>query len=161
MAQTLNQSKISLTAIIGNLILKILLNAPMMYLLEYIGIPAYYSTIITNIIIQGSAILFIMISLKKKFKFNYKEIIKSVFKTIFCLIIMLLILSALTFVIPLTAVTRLKSILLIAIYSSVGIVVYFYLANKINLISDVFGPSWIAKVKSKIKKILKNPLKKK
>ncbi len=161
LAQTLNQSKISLTAIIGNLILKILLNAPMMYLLEYIGIPAYYSTIITNIIIQGSAILFIMISLKKKFKFNYKEIIKSVFKTIFCLIIMLLILSALTFVIPLTAVTRLKSILLIAIYSSVGIVVYFYLANKINLISDVFGPSWIAKVKSKIKKILKNPLKKK
>ena len=102
-----------------------------------------------------------MISLKKKFKFNYKEIIKSVFKTIFCLIIMLLILSVLTFVIPLTAVTRLKSILLIAIYSSVGIVVYFYLANKINLISDVFGPSWIAKVKSKIKKILKNPLKKK
>ncbi len=150
LAQTLNKSKISLSVIFSNLVFKVLLNVPMMYLLEYIGINAYYGTIVTNVLIQGSATLYIMIKLKKEFKFNYRESVKSLLKTILCLVIMLLVLIAMTFVLPLNTTTRLSSILIIIPYSLVGALVYMLVAKRINLISDIFGKDYMKQLKRKI-----------
>ncbi len=150
LSQSLNKSKLSLCTIFLNLVLKIALNSPMMYLLEKIGINAYYGTIVTNVLIQGFATMFIMLMLKKEFKFNYRESIKSFLKTLLCLVVMLIALIGMTFILPLNTTTRFSSILIIIPYSLIGAIIYMLVAKKINLISDIFGEDYMKKLKSKL-----------
>lgn len=157
LAQSLNQSKISLGSLFVSFILKVLLNSPMMKLFVVIGIDAYYAPIVTNILVQGGVTVFIMVALKYKFKFSYKDTLKSMLKMALTLLIMVVVLYTVTLIIPLTVTTRLKSIITIIPYFIIGSVVYFAVSYKIGLINDVFGDS---KVKNIIDKLKKKILKK-
>lgn len=152
LAQSMNQSKISLGSLFVSFLLKVLLNAPMMKLFVMIGIDAYYAPIVTNILVQGGVTLFIMLALKHKFKFNYTDSLRAVLKIFLTLIVMVLVLSGLSLIIPLTVTSRLKSIIIIIPYIIVGAAVYIGMAYKIGLLNDVFGDK---KIKTIINKILK------
>lgn len=156
LAQSMNQSKISLGSLLVSFLLKVVLNIPMMKLFVMMGIEAYYAPIITNILVQGSITLFIMLALKHKFKFDYKDTTKAILKMILTLTIMVLILSGLSLIIPLTVTSRLKAILTIIPYILVGAVIYIGMSYKIGLLNDIFGAKKIKtiinKVKSKITK---------
>lgn len=151
MAQTMNKTGVSLGALFGSFILKMVLNVPMMNLLDRFGINAYYSTIITNILVQGTATVFIILALKKEYKFTYRDTIKSSFKTLVSLIAMFIVLSIMTFIIPITTTTRLSSILIIIPYTLIGALVYIFVAYKLKLINDIFGDKLIKNVLKKIK----------
>ena len=151
LAQSMNKSKISLGALFGSFILKLLLNIPMMYLLSYIGIESYYATIVTNILVQGVATIFIMLSIKKEYKLNYKEILRVGLKTLLCLFVMLVSLTLFTLILPLNTTSRISSILIIIPYVLLGASLYLFVAYKINLISDVFGEKNIKNIIRKIK----------
>lgn len=152
LAQSLNQSKISLGSLFVSFILKVLLNSPMMKLFVMIGIDAYYAPIVTNILVQGGVTVFIMFALKYKFKFSYKDTLKSMLKMILTLLIMVIVLYAVTLIIPLTVTTRLKSIITIIPYFIIGSVIYFAVSYKIGLINDVFGDSKVKNIIDKLKK---------
>lgn len=156
LAQSMNQSKISLGSLLVSFLLKIVLNIPMMKLFVMMGIEAYYAPIITNILVQGSITLFIMLALKHKFKFDYKDTTKAILKMLLTLTIMVLILSGLSLIIPLTVTSRLKAILTIIPYILVGAAIYIGMSYKIGLLNDIFGAKKIRtiinKVKSKITK---------
>ena len=152
----MNQSKISLGSLLVSFLLKVVLNIPMMKLFVMMGIEAYYAPIITNILVQGSITLFIMLALKHKFKFDYKDTTKAILKMLLTLTIMVLILSGLSLIIPLTVTSRLKAILTIIPYILVGAAIYIGMSYKIGLLNDIFGAKKIKtiinKVKSKITK---------
>lgn len=156
LAQSMNQSKISLGSLLVSFLLKVVLNIPMMKLFVMMGIEVYYAPIITNILVQGSITLFIMLALKHKFKFDYKDTTKAILKMILTLTIMVLILSGLSLIIPLTVTSRLKAILTIIPYILVGAAIYIGMSYKIGLLNDIFGAKKIKtiinKVKSKITK---------
>ena len=122
-----------------------------MKLLHSIGIEAYYSTIITNILVQGSATIFIILALKKQHKFSYRDTIKPFFKTSISLITMLTVLFLMTQVIPLTTTSRLSSILIIIPYALIGAAVYLFVAHRLKLIDDIFGSKFIKNIFDKIK----------
>lgn len=156
LAQSMNQSKISLGSLLVSFLLKVVLNIPMMKLFVMMGIEAYYAPIITNILVQGSITLFIMLALKHKFKFDYKDTTKAILKMLLTLTIMVLILSGLSLIIPLTVTSRLKAILTIIPYILVGAAIYIGMSYKIGLLNDIFGAKKIKtiinKAKSKITK---------
>lgn len=156
LAQSMNQSKISLGSLLVSFLLKVVLNIPMMKLFVMMEIEAYYAPIITNILVQGSITLFIMLALKHKFKFDYKDTTKAILKMLLTLTIMMLILSGLSLIIPLTVTSRLKAILTIIPYILVGAAIYIGMSYKIGLLNDIFGAKKIKtiinKVKSKITK---------
>lgn len=156
LAQSMNQSKISLGSLLVSFLLKVVLNIPMMKLFVMMGIEAYYAPIITNILVQGSITLFIVLALKHKFKFDYKDTTKAILKMLLTLTIMVLILSGLSLIIPLTVTSRLKAILTIIPYILVGAAIYIGMSYKIGLLNDIFGAKKIKtiinKVKSKITK---------
>lgn len=156
LAQSMNQSKISLGSLLVSFLLKVVLNIPMMKLFVMMGIEAYYAPIITNILVQGSITLFIMLALKHKFKFDYKDTTRAILKMLLTLTIMVLILSGLSLIIPLTVTSRLKAILTIIPYILVGAAIYIGMSYKIGLLNDIFGAKKIKtiinKVKSKITK---------
>lgn len=152
LAQAMGKTKIALGGLFFSFIFKIVFNSPAMYLLKNIGIEAYYSPIIVNIIAQGTATICILFILKSQYKFNYRLCVKNVFKTIICLMIMLLTLSLLKVVIPLDTTNRMISILVIIIYAIFGMLVYYVVSKKMRLINVVLGQDFIKKILMKMKR---------
>ena len=70
--QSMNQTKITIGSLIASFLIKALLNVPMMYLFNIIGIPSYYAPTITDGIAQLVALLGVLIALSKKYNFSYK-----------------------------------------------------------------------------------------
>ena len=65
---------------------------------------------------------------------------------------MLIVLSLVKLVIPITSSVRLLNIPIIVIYALVGVLVYFFVAHKFNLIEEVFGSKLINKITSKFRR---------
>ena len=67
-------------------------------------------------------------------------------------IAMLAVLFILKLFIPIYTSSRLLNIPIIAIYALIGILVYFFVAHKFNLIEEVFGSKLINKITSKFRR---------
>ena len=149
-SQTLNETKTSLIMLIGSFVFKVILNIPSMYLLKYIGIDAYYGSIVVNALVEGLTFIITLLLLKKKYNFEFRFILKTLLKIMLCLILMLGFLFFLSLFIKMTSISRVGSIIYITIYSIAGCVIYVATAVKINLVGDIFG---INSVKAIIKKL--------
>jgi polysaccharide biosynthesis protein len=149
-SQTLNETKTSLIMLIGSFVFKVILNIPSMYLLKYIGIDAYYGSIVVNALVEGLTFIITLLLLKKKYNFKFRFILKTLLKIMLCLILMLGFLAFLSLFIKMTSISRVGSIIYITIYSIAGCVIYIATALKINLFGDIFG---INSVKAIIKKL--------
>ncbi|MCM1370281.1 MAG: polysaccharide biosynthesis protein [Clostridium sp.] len=150
-AQTMNNTKLSLGALFISFILKALLNIPMMHLLKNIGIDAYYGSIVTNALVESTTFILVLLILKKKYKFEYKSTLKVLLKSIICVASMLLGLFLLSLVFKMTQISRLMSIVYIIVYTILGAIIYFSLAYKLGLIKDVIGEISIKKFIKKLK----------
>lgn len=147
--QTLNNTKDSIIALVGSLIVKICLNVPFMHLFIHLGLEAYYATITLNILIDTSASLYLLYRIKQKTGINYFKAFKSFLKTVLCTLIMIVSLSIINLFIPNVSESRFISILFIILYGVIGILIYFFVAYKSKTISDIFGPNFITSIKQK------------
>ena len=148
-AQSMNQTKISLGVLIFSFILKAILNVPMMYLCHYIGIGGYYGSILTNVLVQIISFMLILMLLKKKFKFKYKEIVMPTIKISVCILGMLIVLIILKNFLFVTK-SSFECLITITIFSVVGSAIYFFLSYKLKLISNIFGDNFIFNIKKKL-----------
>ncbi len=151
--QTLNNTKDSIIALVGSLIVKICLNVPFMTLFNHIGIEAYFATIVLNIIIDTCASLFLLYRVKVKTGINYFKSIKTFIKVILCTAIMVLGLSIINLFIPNVSPSRFISILYIILYGIIGVIIYFFVAYKSNTLAEIFGKDFLSKIKAKIPKL--------
>lgn len=150
-AQSMSETKIALGTLVVSFLAKAGLNIPMMYLFKYMGLEAYYAPSFTNALVEFSAFVVILLLLSKKYKFNYKDTLRILPKTLLSLVVMLLILFGMKFFINVNQVSRISALFVVIIYSAVGGFVYLILTKKLNLINEVFGQEFIAKIFSKFK----------
>ena len=146
----LNNPKTAILTLLGSFILKAILNIPMMYLLDFVGVDAYYGTIVTTMLVQLLSTIYLLYRLKKKYKINYKESIKPITKILLINGIMILSLSILRLFIGEFPHTRFYSVLEIILYGVVGIVIYLILSIKNNLFNEVFGKSFVDNMLKKL-----------
>lgn len=118
-----------------------------MLLFNYLKLPAYIGAIITTILAQALAIIFLLLNLKKKYKVNYKDTFITGVKIIILNLIMIVSLFIVKLVIGEFPHTRLYSLLEIIIYGLIGIFVYGFIAYKEHLFEDVFGKELLKKFK--------------
>lgn len=149
--QSMNQTKITIGALVGSFLLKLILNVPIMNLLKVINIPSFYGPIITDMISVGLSLIGTLLVLKKNFKFSYREIIYFLSKVLLGLIAMLTILLLLK-EIYFDYSTKLLSILTIVIYTLVGALVYFFVTSRFKLLQSILGDDYIKKIKSKFRR---------
>lgn len=147
--QALSNTKVALGTLIVTFILKLIFNTPVMLLFNYLKLPAYIGAIITTILAQALAIIFLLLNLKKKYKVNYKDTFITGIKIIILNLIMIVSLSIVRLVIGEFPHTRLYSLLEIIIYGLIGIFVYGFIAYKEHLFEDVFGKELLNKFKRK------------
>lgn len=145
--QALSNTKVALGTLIVTFILKLIFNTPVMLLFNYLKLPAYIGAIITTILTQALAIIFLLLNLKKKYKVNYKDTFITGVKIIILNLIMIVSLSIVKLVIGEFPHTRLYSLLEIIIYGLIGIFVYGFIAYKEHLFEDVFGKELLNKFK--------------
>jgi len=145
--QALSNTKVALGTLIVTFILKLIFNTPVMLLFNYLKLPAYIGAIITTILAQALAIIFLLLNLKKKYKVNYKDTFIAGVKIIILNLIMIVSLSIVRLVIGEFPHTRLYSLLEIIIYGLIGIFVYGFIAYKEHLFEDVFGKELLNKFK--------------
>ena len=149
--QTMNKTKVTIVALLGSLIFKILLNVPFMHLFSFLGIESYYATISLNMIIDTLASLYLLKKIKKETGISYMRALRSFIKIIMCTLIMVLGLSILNLFIPSFSVNRMESILYIMLYGVLGAVIYFFVAYKSNTISEIVGREFTDKIICKLK----------
>ena len=149
--QTMNKTKVTIVALLGSLIFKILLNVPFMHLFSFLGIESYYATISLNMIIDTLASLYLLKKIKKETGISYMRALRSFIKIIMCTLIMVLGLSILNLFIPSFSVNRMESILYIILYGVLGVVIYFFVAYKSNTISEIVGREFTDKIICKLK----------
>lgn len=145
--QALSNTKVALGTLIVTFILKLIFNTPVMMLFNYLKLPAYIGAIITTILAQALAIIFLLLNLKKKYKVNYKDTFITGIKIMVLNLIMVVSLFIVKLVIGEVPHTRLYSLLEIIIYGLIGIFVYGFIAYKEHLFEDVFGKELLKKFK--------------
>ena len=152
--QAMTNTKATVTALLGSLFLKIILNIPMMRLFNTLGLEAYFATITLNIIIDFIESIYLMREIWKKTKIDFTMGIRSLIKTSLCTVIMILALSILNVFVPNYSTSRILSILIILLYGVVGVLVYFIMAYKSKTLTEILGQAFIDKMFLKIKRFL-------
>lgn len=147
--QGFKKFKLVIISTIVGLLLNALLDIPMILLLNKLNITPYYGTSIATIIGGLTSMTIILIYLKKKLKFKYKEILKNVSKTIIPLIIMTIIVILLNMLIT-TGTNKLLLITKIGIIGIIGMITYLLLMYKNKGLTQVFGEEQINHILKRI-----------
>lgn len=132
--QALNKSKVTLIVLLLGLVLKAILNVPVMNFLPHIGISPSQGATITTLFVQILSIVIILIYLYKKFKIDFKGVKGNIFKIFFSGFVMIGVLLILTNFISIDTTTKLSSIFVIIIYAFVGGITYILLTYKFKIL---------------------------
>lgn len=133
-SQITNNTKLTFGSLFLGLFTKLSLNIPLMYLFNNIGVDGYYGSIVASIIAQILTIIFLLWRLDLKYKIGYKETGMVFIKTLASCLVMLLSLILLNIVIPIEQGSRTMNILICALYSIIGAIIYFCVAIKLGII---------------------------
>lgn len=143
--QTVGKSKVALISLFISFILNAIFNIPFMHLCHYLGFGGYQGATVCTLVTQLIPSIFLIIYIKKKFNFNYKNLIINSCKIILSTLVMMLGLYLISFILPIDSVTRFDALLETIIYMFVGVLIYVFMLKETNLINDLFGNSRILK----------------
>ena len=150
--QVLKYYKEVLISLVVGVLIKLVLNVPLINLFHNLGFVPVYGSITATILGYAVGIILCLIFLKRKCGVSYMPTVKLLGKILLADIAMLIVLSLVKLVIPISSSVRLLNIPIIAIYALIGILVYFFVAHKFNLIEEVFGSKLINKITSKFRR---------
>lgn len=150
--QSLNKYKTVYIATICGLVSNALFDIPLMYLLEFIGLPAYIGPLVSSIIGYMLSVFINLRTIKKEEKqINYKDSLKTIGKILVPSLSMFVIIFVLKNIIPFTATSRLSAILIIIFYAIIGVIIYGGISYKMGLIDEVLGKNILNKITKKLK----------
>lgn len=149
--QSLNKFKVVYASSILGFLTNALLDIPLMYLFNYLGLYAFYGAILATILGYFVSYTISLYKLKKSLNFNYKEIRKTITKTIIPTITMILVLLITNIFVKLNTEGSFKILLTCITYALLGGITYITVSYKTGLLQDVLGNDYINRILKKIK----------
>ncbi len=140
---------IIISTVIG-LVVNIMLDIPMILLLNKIGFRPYYGTMIATIIGATTSALIILIYLKKEINFSYKKIRKNLIKIATPLIIMTIVVIAFDHIVPFQE-NRIMMVIKCGFIGITGAIIYFVILDKNKGLNQIFGESTVNRIKKKLR----------
>ena len=150
--QVLKYYKEVLISLVVGVLIKLVLNVPLINLFHNLGFVPVYGSITATILGYLLGIVLCLIFLRRKCGVSYMPTVNLLGKIILADITMLVVLFVVKLFIPIYTSSRLLNIPIIAIYTLIGIVVYFFVSHKFNLIEEVFGSKIINKITNKFRR---------
>jgi O-antigen/teichoic acid export membrane protein len=148
--QGLNKFKTVYTCTIMGFLTNALLDLPLIYLCNKIGIYPFYGACFSSMIGYSVSYTIALISLKKQNDMNYKDIIITLKKVMIPLICMSIPIFILNYLINLDNYNKVIVLLFLILYAIIGAVIYFYLTYKNGVLLNVFGKEYLNKLIRKI-----------
>ena len=150
--QSLNKYKTVYIATICGFVSNALFDIPLMYLLKFIGLPAYIGPLVSSIIGYMLSVFINLRTIKKEEKqINYKDSLKTIGKILVPSLSMFIIIFVLKNIIPFTATSRLSAILIIIFYAIIGVIIYGGISYKMGLLDEVLEKNILNKITKKLK----------
>lgn len=146
-AQSLNKFKNVFLSIIAGILVKLVLQIPLMHLFNALGLYPFWGSTLATLIGLSTSVLTNLIVVNKTIGLDFKEYIRKMIKFVYPLILMVVVLLIMKLFIPLNITTKFKSMLIIAIYGLVGASIYFTLTIKNGIFKEIFGDKLINKLK--------------
>lgn len=146
-AQSLNKFKNVFVSIIIGILVKLVLQIPMMHLFNALSLYPFWGSTLATLIGLSTSVITNLVVINKTVGLDFKEYFKKMFKFVYPLIIMIVVLILMKLFIPLNITTKLKSIILIAVYGIVGALIYFGLTIKNGIFKEIFGDKLFKKLK--------------
>lgn len=146
-AQSLNKFKNVFLSIIAGILVKLVLQIPMMHLFNTLGLYPFWGSTLATLMGLSTSVITNLVVINKTVGLDFKEYFKKMFKFVYPLIIMIVILMIMKLFIPLNVTTKFKSIILIAVYGIVGALIYFGLTIKNGIFKEIFGDKLFKKIK--------------
>ena len=150
--QVLKYYKEVLISLVVGVLIKLVLNVPLINLFHNLGFVPVYGSITATILGYLLGIVLCLIFLRRKCGVSYMPTVNLLGKIILADITMLVVLFVVKLFIPIYTSSRLLNIPIIAIYTLIGIVVYFFVSHKFNLLEEVFGSKIINKITNKFRR---------
>lgn len=147
--QSMNKFKMVYISAITGVLINLVLDVPMMYLFNFLNIPAYHGVTCASIMGFTTTLIIAMIVLRREYNFRYGEIFRVIKKCIVPLVSMILMVILMKSFIPINYNNKFLVIAYIGIISVVGAVIYFIIAGKMGLTSEILGDDFISKIKGK------------
>lgn len=137
--QSFKNNRVIFYSLFIGFLLKVFLNTNLISAFYKIGIPAYYGVITASIIGYAVVILICLVVLHFKYKVNYEQVTKNTIDILCGTFLMSFILFLMKLIIPLSSESRFVSLIIILVYSIIGIVIYLLFAYRCGLLRSVFG----------------------
>ena len=150
--QVLKYYKEVFISLVVGVVLKLVLNVPLINLFNNLGLVPVYGSITATILGYVVGIILCLIFLRRKCGVSYMPTLKLLGKILIADIIMIVVLLLVKLVIPIYTSSRLLNVPIIAIYSVIGAATYFFIAHKFKLIDEIFGSELVNKIMTKLRR---------
>ena len=148
--QSLNKFKaVYLTTLLGY-VTNAFLDVPLMLLCHALGLEPFIGAVLASILGYSLSAISTLILLNKEHKLKYNETFKVMFKILLPTIMMVLVVVLLKLIIPINYMSRLSSIIYVAVISIVGSLVYLFTTYKMGILTLVFGKDYLNKIVKKV-----------
>lgn len=146
-AQSLNKFKNVFLSIIFGILVKLVLQVPLMHLFNSLGLYPFWGATLATLTGLSVSVITNLVVINKTIGLDLKEYFKKMFKFIYPLIIMIIVLLIMKTFIPLNVTGRMNAIILIMIYGFVGAGIYFAITIKNGIFKEIFGDKLFKKLK--------------
>ena len=150
--QVLKYYKEVFISLVVGVVLKLVLNVPLINLFNNLGLAPVYGSITATILGYVVGIILCLIFLRRKCGVSYMPTLKLLGKILIADIAMIVVLLLVKLVIPIYTSSRLLNVPIIVIYSVIGAATYFFIAHKFKLIDEIFGSELVNKIMSKLRR---------
>lgn len=149
--QSIDKYKVVFVCLFIEVLTKLVLQYPLMILAYKLGIGAYCGNIAATLIATMSTVIISIIYMKFKMKISLRSSFVSTIKITIASLLMYLVLMVLNEFVPVVVDGRLNAILIVALYTLIGGLLYFAITYK-SLFKNIFGEEIINKIFKKFKK---------
>ena len=139
--QSLKDYKAVFVSLATGVMVKFILNVNLLIVFYKMKFPPYYGVITASIFGYVTSFIVCLIILNKKYEINFEECVNNFIEVLCGSILMALVLFILRFIVPITVANRLLNLVIIILYTLIGIIVYFIYVNKVGVMKRIFGNS--------------------
>ncbi len=139
--QSLKDYKAVFVSLATGVMVKFILNVNLLIVFYKMKFPPYYGVITASIFGYVTSFIVCLIILNKKYEINFEECVNNFIEVLCGSILMALVLFILKFIVPIAVANRLLNLVIIILYTLIGIIVYFIYVNKVGVMKRIFGNS--------------------
>ena len=149
--QSIDKYKVVFISLFFEVLIKLVLQYPLMILAYKLGIGAYCGNIAATLIATMSTVIISLVYMKTKMNISLRSSFVTTLKITLASLIMYLVLMLVNELVPVAVTGRFKAIIIVAIYTLIGGGLYFAMTYK-SLFKKIFGKEIIDKITSKFRK---------